>query len=85
MVRSLYYKMVKYMDSQSIDKMKELQKDVRRWENNYRDEQKERMNLLRKINTLQRLKRVNEGEYISIDDLIEIEKQKANIKEEEFI
>lgn len=84
MVRSLYYKMIKYMDSQSVEKMKELQKDARNWERTYQKEQKERIRLLRQIGTLERLKRKNEGAYISIDDLIDVEKEKAGIKEGEL-
>jgi hypothetical protein len=82
MVRSLYYKMTKYMDSQSIEKMKELQKNSRYWENQYRSEQKERLTYQRKVLRLERLKRRNEGRDISIDDLIEEEEKKMSRKEQ---
>lgn len=81
MVRSLYYKMVKYMDAQSIEKMKELQKSERYWEKQFRTEQKERITYQRKVSRLERLKRRNEGKDISIDDLIEEEEKKRGIKE----
>ena len=85
MVRSLYYKMVKYMDSQSLEKMKDLQKNGRYWENQFRNEQKERIICQQKIGRLERLKRINKGKYISIDDLIEVEEKKMDIKEDKNI
>lgn len=85
MVRSLYYKMMKHMDSQCIEKMKKLQKDSRYWEKQFRSEKKERLILQRKIGILERLKRINEGQYISIDDLIRDEKEKMGIKDDEFV
>lgn len=85
MVRSLYYKMVKYMDSQSIEKMKELQKNGRYWEKQFRSEQKERLTYQRKISRLERLKRRNQGKDISIDDLIEKEESRAGIKKDRFV
>lgn len=84
MVRSIYYKMVKYIDAQSIEKVKELQKNQRYWEKLYRDEDKEHLLLCRKVRKLERLKRKNEGKYISLDDMIEIEQQKSGEHDEVF-
>ncbi len=82
MVRSMYYKMLKYMDSQSIEKMKELQKGKRYWEKLYREEHQDYLELYRKIKKYERLKKKNEGKFISIDDLIEEEQEKAGTQEE---
>lgn len=84
MVRSIYYKMVKYIDAQSIDKFKEIQKSQRYWEKLYRDEEKEYLLLCRKVRKFERLKRKNEGKYISLDDMIEIEQQKSGEHDEVF-
>lgn len=84
MVRSMYYKMNKYMDSQCIEKMKDLQKTQRYWEKQYRDEHKDYLELYRKVKKYERLKKKNEGKYISIDNLIEEELEKAG-KQEEII
>ena len=81
---TLYYKMVKYIDAQSIDKFKEIQKSQRYWEKLYRDEEKEHLLLCRKVRKFERLKRKNEGKYISLDDMIEIEQQKSGEHDEVF-
>lgn len=84
MVRSLYYKMVKYIDAQSIEKVKELQKSQRYWEKLYKEENKDHMDLSRKVRRYERLKKKNEGNYIDLDDMIEAEMKKAGISEVVF-
>ena len=65
--------------------MKELQKNGRYWEKQFRSEQKERLTYQRKISRLERLKRRNQGKDISIDDLIEKEESRAGIKKDRFV
>lgn len=79
MVRSIYYKMNKYYDAQSIEKTKKLNEKMDYWERQYRSESRERIDLFHKIRRFERLKRKNEGKRVTIDDCIEIEMQKAGI------
>ena len=85
MNRSMYYKMLKYYDSQSLEKMKKLKEKQRYWENQYRSENRERIDLYHKIKRFERLKRKNDGKRTSLDECIEIEMQKAGIVEEELL
>lgn len=79
MSRSMYYKMNKYYDSQSIEKIKKIKDKLNYWERQYSSESKERIDLYHKIKRFERLKRKNEGKRITLEECIEIEKQKAGI------
>lgn len=83
-IRSMFYKMQKYIDAQNIEKTKELQRQQRYWENLYREEKKENAELYHKIRKFERLKKKNEGKYISLDDCIAVELEKAGIEERDL-
>lgn len=78
-VRSMYYKMLKFKDSQSIEKMKKLQQEQRYWEKQYREEQKDFREISRKVRKFERIKSKNDGRRISIEDCIAVECKKAGI------
>ena len=84
MNRSMYYKMLKYYDSQSLEKLKKINEKQRYWEKQYRSENRERIDMYHKIKHFERLKRMNEGKIITLEECIEIEMQKAGIMVDEL-
>lgn len=84
MSRSMYYKMLKYYNSQDLENIKKLQGQIRNYEQKYKESASYATELRCQISRFLRLKRKNEGKKVTLDDLIDIEKEKAGISEDEL-
>jgi len=75
-IRSMFYKMLKYKDSADMEKIKGLKKESKRWENEYRRVNRDYLDLYHNVKRYERAMKKIEGKRVYFEDVV-IDKMKV--------